>query len=442
MMTQEQTLNSLPAMPQNQDAERAILGSILCTNDVIYGAASRLEPSDFTLDSHKRIFAELLEMSNSGTGIDSATLCNHLGNKKLIESCGGVHYISSLTEGLPRRDNINPFIEQVKKISGLRKIIHACTSGIAAASERSADPEECYGAVNEALLRVVADSRPEEVTKLSDLLGPTLVELEHLAKYTGAIVGLSTGVPELDRATTGVRAGELWIVGGRPGDGKSSLGKQAAVANVRQGIPTLMFSKEMTGTEVTKGLIASESKVGSLRIRDPRRLQKEHWSSVIDSLSTMADWPLYIDESSGLDIRQLTARAKLYIKRKGVRLIVVDYLQLISGPGKDNMARVGNVANQLRQLAKDTQVPILCLSQLSRPRDKNLNERPNMLHLKESGDIEAHAHVVLLLYRPRNEGDNSFTGQDEIILGKQRNGPIGTSCVQFNGHNLSFDVRA
>ena len=224
------------------------------------------------------------------------------------------------------------------------------------------------------------------------------------------------------------------------GRGKTALGAQMAIANVERGTPVAFFSLEMTPDELGCRFLANQSKVSASRIRNPSFITNAQWRELAECTANMAKWPLFVDGSSSLTIQQLIARARLYIRRFECKLVLVDYLRLIKAPGKEIREQVGNVIDALRQLAKTERIGVVALSQLARPKDGKINTRPTMLGLRESGDIEAHAHVVLLIYMPSKQ--NEPTGADEIIIGKNRHGPIGSIKVTFSRDRLKFLPRS
>jgi len=259
--------------------------------------------------------------------------------------------------------------------------------------------------------------------------------LENRAKQEG-LIGLPTGISELDQATTGVRPGELWVIGAMSGRGKTALGAQIALANGSKGNPVVFFSLEMTRDELGDRFLCNESTVSAARIRNPSFIDNDEWRELAECAGRLAEWPLFIDDSPSLTIQALLARARLCIRRFGCRLVIVDYLRLIKAPGRELREQVGNATDALRQLAKSEQVGVVALSQLARPRDRNINARPTMLGLKESGDIEAHAHVILLIHMPAKKGEPS--GDDQIIIGKNRHGPMGAIDVTSSKERLKF----
>jgi replicative DNA helicase len=288
--------------------------------------------------------------------------------------------------------------------------------------------------MQEQLLRLHAEVTPDRVAKLGQFLPEVIRHLEARAKTQG-LIGLTTGIADLDGATTGIRPGELWVIGAMPGRGKTVLGAQIALANVSSGHPVAFFSLEMSRADLAERFLSSRSSVSASKVRNPSYIDSNDWRELANCIENLSELDLYVDDSSSLSIQSLIARARLLVRRKGCRLIVVDYLRLVQAPGREIREQVSNATDALRQFAKTEGVGVIALSQLARPRDRNLNSRPTVLGLKESGDVEAHAHVVLLIHMPSKSGEP--TGMDEIIIGKNRHGPIGAIDVTFNtAHSL------
>ena len=264
-----------------------------------------------------------------------------------------------------------------------------------------------------------------------------LRELEAQAN-SGGLVGLPTGLEPLDVVTGGLRPGELVVIGALPSAGKTAFAGQIVAANAEAGHPVGVFSLEMSRWDLGRRFLSSVTSVSASKIRHPGHIAKEDWVALAQGAAEICDWPVWFDDSGSITVTELLARARLFITRKKVRLIVVDYLQLVRAEGRDIRERVGNVADALRQLAKAERVPVVLLSQLRRP--QNVNDVPTMIDLKESGDIEAHAHVVLLLHTPTGS-DGRPTGEDTIIVGKNRNGAKGPVPVTFSAHKLRFYPR-
>src|ERR1039458_1010723 len=249
------------------------------------------------------------------------------------------------------------------------------------------------------------------------------------------LIGYTTGVPGEDQATTGIRPDEYWVIGARPSRGKTVLGAQIAAANAKHGIPVLVFSFEMTRRQFVRRLLPNESRIPAFKIRDPRLMSASARHLARATGKEIRKLPGVVVDPDGMKSSELTAAAKFHIHRHSVKLIVVDYLQIIRGPQRDLKERVAACSNALRSIPKTEGVPVIALSQLRRLDDEN--GIPTMADLKETGDIEAHAHTILLLYRPRNE-QNRWSGNDQIIIAKQREGLVGSEDVTLNESRLAF----
>jgi replicative DNA helicase len=254
------------------------------------------------------------------------------------------------------------------------------------------------------------------------------------------LIGLPTSIEALDLATTGIRSGELWLVAGRTGDGKTALALQIAATNCRSGIPTGFFSIEMSKDDLLQRLWSHEGRIPFQSIRNPRGIAPEMRAHIKRAMAEVGMWPLFVVEDGSLSIQRLTTKARLMIRQEKIRLLIIDYVQLVSAPAKDERERLTKISNQLRALAKETGVPIVAISQLNRPRDGNQNARPNKFSLKESGNLENDAHVILLTYRPVDEYGQP-TGEDELIIAKQRHGPVSNERVFFEPKTLTFYER-
>lgn len=433
-------MDDMETMTANHDAERAILGSILIDNERFHEAAAELSPSHFHLDSHRRLFAAMYDLSAEGKAVDMITLLDHLGGRRELEAVGGAGYISSLTDGVPHMPSIAEYVGITRDKSKRRELLRALERGISYANDPTESTDKCLELIQDALLDIEADSNKTKAQHVNRFTTEVFDSLAKMRKSNGEIIGLSTGISRLDSDTTGVRPGELWVIGGRAGEGKSSLALQIAMANTENGTPTAIFSIEMSKDQILQRAWAAESGVEAWKIRDPRRMNPDEWARATRTALKIAEQPLYIDDSSSLTTTELAARARLLIKQHKVELIIVDYVQIIDGEGRDERQRVTRISKALRQLAKDENVGVIALSQLTRPRDGDTNRRPTKFDLKESGSLEADAHTVILIYRP-TDNFNEFTGDDELIIGKQRNGPVKAIKASYDTKALFFRER-
>jgi replicative DNA helicase len=431
---------TIGSLPVSAEAERSILGGILLdANAYEEAAAEGLTASDFSLDSHRRIYSRMIELAESSRPIDTITLVEELERHRELGTVGDVGYVSRLADGVPDRPSIKHYVKIVREKADLRKLIHACNSTVAASSDGSSS-RECIADLSERLLQIQTgsdDAPAERVLKFSDAV---YTEWEALANGTDAVIGLTTGIDRVDLATTGIRAGETWAIGGRTGDGKTSLALQIAAANCRRDVAVGYFSIEMTKSELLQRLWAHERKISFGYIRNPRWGTAEMRSEVERAMVTVGRWPLFVAVDGSLSLQKLIAKARLLIRQEKIGLLVVDYVQLVSAIAPNERERITKISGQIRALAKDTGVPIVAVSQLNRPKDRTQNERPNKFSMKESGSLENDANTILLIYRPSDDRGRP-TGDDEIVIAKQRHGPVGNEAVFFDGRTMTFFER-
>jgi replicative DNA helicase len=417
--------------------ERSVLGAIIMNNSAFNEAAGQIGISDFFLESHRRIFGRMAEMSAASKPIDMVTLVEELHQHKELSAIGGVAYVSSLIEGVPDRPSIEHYVRIVKEKSQLRALLNTARLTI----DRIVDGEgaEAVSAgLMDALLDVESQSGNSKPMVPEEFMQQVMDDIQKQNGSQG-LIGLPTGLPPLDHTTGGLRRGELVVLGARPGAGKSALATQIAIANAEAGTPVGFFSLEMSRWDLGRRFLSAETPVPAFRIRDPRKLDKPMWDVLCEGSKRIKTWNIHVDDNGSLTINELIARAKLMISQHKVKLIIVDYLQLVRAPElREIRERVGYVANALRLLAKSEQIPVVLLSQLRRP--ERVNDEPTLIDLKESGEIEAHAHVVLLIHAPV-EPDMRPSIEQKILIAKNRNGIRGQIQVVLNDGKLLFFER-
>jgi replicative DNA helicase len=423
-------------LPASVEAERSILGAILLDSRAYCEAAEDLKPEDFSLDSHRRIYARMAYLAESSPPVDLVMLVEELRRGRELETIGGPEYVAGLVDGVPDRPSIAHYVRIVKEKAQLRRLIHAANAVIARAMDGD-KPTEISSDLLQTVLDVEAQAQQSHAVTPRNFMSEVVRELEIQAQ-SGGLVGLPTRVDPLDMATGGLRRGELVVIGALPGAGKTALACQIVTENAEAGNSVGVFSLEMSRWEMGKRFLSAVTPVSANKIRHPGHITKDDWPRLAAGAAEIAAWPVWFDDSGTISIPELLARARLFITRMKAKLIVVDYLQLVRADAREIRERVGKVADALRQLAKVERIPVVLLSQLRRP--QNMNDAPTMIDLKESGDIEAHAHVVLLLHVPTGP-DGKPTGEDTIIIGKNRNGSRGPVPVTFSPHKLRFYPR-
>ncbi|MGA9584964.1 MAG: replicative DNA helicase [Terracidiphilus sp.] len=448
-------ITSLDAgLPANIDAEKTILGAILLDNAAHSEAAERLEPDDFSLDSHKRIFIRMSELMNEQRAVDIVTLSNELARAKEIESVGGVAYLASLTEGLPIRPVIEDYIRIVKDKSLLRKLMLICSAAIARAADQSETALEVIGAAETALLEVSEKGVTGGLEALDHIVAASFGSIDNLYRNSRTVTGLETDFSKLDEMTSGLQKGELIIVAARPSMGKTAFAiNMAQNAAVNHNATVAVFSLEMNKESLLRRMLASQAWV------DQRNLQtgfirREDHDRLVRGLEQLVESRLFIDDTAGISLAEMRAKARrLKQTLGGLDLVVVDYLQLMSatlpsagGKRYENRTQeVSAISRGLKALAKELHVPVVALSQLSRASERRGDDkRPMLSDLRESGSIEQDADVVAFIHREAyysrdEEMSESDRAKSEIIIAKQRNGPTGTVHLNFISRYTRFE---
>jgi len=441
-------------LPANVDAEKTILGAILLDNAAHAEAAEVLKPDDFSLDSHRRIFLRMSELVDSGRAVDIVTLANELARYKEVEAVGGVAYLASLTEGLPRRPVIEDYIRIVKDKSMLRRLMGICSAAIAKAADQSEDALGVLDATESQLLEVSEAGLKQGLQPIDIIVRDSFGSIDNLYKQSREVTGLATGFYELDRMTSGFQKGELIIIAARPSMGKTALAINIAQnAAVQHHATVAIFSLEMNKESLLRRMLATQARV------DQRHLQtgflgREDQGKLQTALGMLVDARIYIDDSAGATLAEMRAKARrLRQNAGGLDLIMVDYLQLMSAslPGagrkgyENRTQEVSAISRGLKAMAKELNVPVVALSQLSRASERRGDDkRPMLSDLRESGSIEQDADLVAFIHRDSyynrdEEMTESDRAKSEIILAKQRNGPTGTIHLNFISRFTCFD---
>jgi replicative DNA helicase len=427
--------------PHDLQAEESLLGAMLLSRDAIASAVEHCKAADFYRPAHGHIFEAISSLYAQGEPADPVTVADELRRADLLEAAGGAGELIALQANTPAIANASRYAKIVAEHALLRRLI-------AVASERAelgySVPEDVVAALDQAeamVFQVAEHHITDSLKPLRELLTASLDHLEALYERGDSITGVPTGFADLDEQLSGLQASSLVIVGARPSMGKTSfaLGIAGHVA-IEKRLPVLFFSLEMNHLEITQRLLCSEARVDSSRVRNGR-LHEADWPKIVEAIGKLGEAPLFIDDNPNLTIMEIRAKARRLKSREGLSLIVVDYLQLMSGrdAAENRQVEVSEISRGLKILARELSVPVVALSQLSRNLEARADKRPVLADLRESGSLEQDADVVLFIYRDEvynKESDQK--GIAEIIIAKHRNGPTGVTQLAFLDHYTRF----
>jgi replicative DNA helicase len=431
------------ALPHSLEAERTVLGAILIENEAFHHAAEVLTEQDFYRDAHRKIFQRMAALSARGDAIDLVTLKEEMGRAGDLESAGGIAYLSSLVDGVPRATNVPYYSRIVKDKSVLRNLI-------AAANRIS---QSCFGEVEET--QIVLDEAEKSIFEIaegairvgfepvSEIVKKTFEHIDQLSERRELVTGIPTGFVEFDEMTSGLQRSDLIIVAARPAMGKTSFCMNVAQhVGLKTGGTVGVFSLEMSKEQLVLRMLCGEARVDMHKLRSGF-LSERDWSKLVQAVSDLSQTKVFIDDTPSISVMEMRAKARRLKLEHGLDLVVVDYLQLMQGRGsrfENRTQEIGSISRALKGLAKELNVPIVALSQLSRAPESRGDHRPQLSDLRESGALEQDADVVVFIYREEvyNETPDN-RGIADLIIGKQRNGPIGTHKLAFIKEYTRFE---
>ncbi len=439
------------ALPHSLEAEQGLLGSMLIAPaEVMDDCAQRITAEAFYQPSHQTIFALLVELWDKQQPADIITLTQALRERKQLEAVGGPPYITSLIDFTPTAANASYYLDIVKEKHTLRRIIATCTDCAARAYDDAGEVNVLLDEVERNVLAINED-RVKEVPKMKDQVMQAIETIEQLYDRKGAITGLPTGFAEIDRMTSGLHGAEMIVIAARP-----SMGKTAFAMNIAEHVAiqakhaVAIFSLEMSSQQLVQRLLCSRARVNLQKIRDGF-LSERDFPNLTNAASKLADSEIYIDDTSGLSILELRAKARRLKQKHNIELIVIDYLQLLRSPSKraqDNrQIEIAEISSGIKALAKELNIPIIVLAQLNRNPEARAGGKPRLSDLRESGSIEQDADLVGLLVRSEyyaedEEAKEETRGEAELIIAKQRNGPVGEVKLTFLKEYTRFEDRA
>lgn len=417
--------------PNNIGAEQAILGAILLDKDVINKALEIITPDDFYHWAHRVIFASMIELDDKNEPIDLVTLTNYMRDKGLLEKVGGASHISTLVNQINTTANVKYHSKIVKEKALLRSLIESSNDVITRVYEGVIDPEELVDYAEKKIFDISEKRITVSFEKMDALLGDTFKTIEELYAKKYAITGVPSGFADIDKQTTGFQQGDLVIIGGRPGMGKTAFCLNIAQhAALQTKIPVAIFSLEMSKKQLALRMLCSEARVDSNRVRTGF-IGKEDWPALTRAAGDLSGAPIFIDDSSYISVLEMRAKARRLKKEHGLGLIIIDYIQLMKGHGSFERRdqEISDISRSLKALAKELEVPVITLSQLNRLVEQRKPPIPTLADLRESGAIEQDADVIMFLYRDEyyNKDKSENKGVAEVHIAKQRNGPSGIS---------------
>jgi replicative DNA helicase len=451
MASVEENLRKVP--PQSLEAEESVLGAILIDNEACNLALPLLRADDFYREAHRKVFAAMMTLQESGSPVDAVTLTEALRQQGQLQAIGGAAFFAELGERVPTAANVEHYARIVREKALLRGLIGVATDIATQAYDARGNVEEVVDAAERRIFSIAEQRVKPSFYTVSELLPLSIKEVEKLYNRKELITGVPTGFHDLDKQTAGLQKNDLIIVAGRPGMGKTALALNMAThASIQTGLAVGIFSLEMAKEQLVLRMLCSQARVNYADVRSGH-LKERDFARLASAAGDLHQAAIYIDDSAGLSILELRAKARRLVRDARAKLgrelgmIVVDYLQLMRGSGRTDSREqeISEISRSLKALAKELQLPVVALSQLNRRVEEGTDRRPVMAHLRESGAIEQDADLILFVYREavyNRELSEDEERDAEIIIGKQRNGPTGTVHATFLREYMRFEDRA
>jgi replicative DNA helicase len=429
--------------PQDLHAEQSVLGSMLINKDAIADCLEAVKAHDFYRPAHELIFDAVLDLFGRGEPADAITVADELGKRGDLTRVGGQAYLHQLIQSVPTAANAGYYAEIVHERAVLRRLVEAGTRIVQMGyAQGEGDIDDIVNRAQAEVYSVAEKRGGEDYNVLGDLLNETMEEIEAASGRTDDLVGVPTGFIELDELTNGLHPGQMIVVAARPAVGKSTLGIDIArAAAIKHNMAAAVFSLEMSRTEITMRILSAEA---TIQLQDLRKGLKnqEQWTKLARIMGKISNAPLFIDDSPNMSLMEIRAKCRRLKQQHNLRLVVIDYLQLMSSGKKveSRQQEVAEFSRALKLLAKELEVPVIAISQLNRGPEQRTDKRPQMSDLRESGSIEQDADVVILLHRDRSDPERD--GEADVIVAKHRNGPTKDIVLAFQGHYSRFNNMA
>ncbi|WP_031514292.1 replicative DNA helicase [Desulfofalx alkaliphila] len=425
-------INKIP--PQNIDAEQSVLGAVLLDKEAIYKVMEILKPEDFYRDSHRLIYEAMLDLIENDKPLDLITLCEELRQDGKLDQVGGVSYVATLAGLVPTAANVEYYAKIVEEKSLLRTLIQVSNKVSAMGYEGSDDAHGLLDQLERSIYELNNRRQSASFNPISEILLETFDQIEQMQKNKGKLTGIPTGFIDLDALTCGFQKSDLIILAARPSMGKTTLALMLAInAAVKGKVPVAIFSLEMSKEQLVQRMLCAEAMVDQHKLKTGH-LQEDDWLRLTEVAGYLSKAPIYIDDTPAISIRELRAKARRLQGEKDLGFLVIDYMQLMQGSrrSESRQQEIAEISRSLKALAKELNIPVLALSQLSRAVEQRQDKRPIMSDLRESGSIEQDADLVMFIYREDYyDPETENKGVAEIIVSKHRNGPVGSVQLGF-----------
>ncbi|MFA5270648.1 MAG: replicative DNA helicase [Patescibacteria group bacterium] len=426
--------------PQNLEAEKSLLGSLLLDKDAMIKVADILRPDDFYEDRHRLVFEAMVALYEKRRPIDAVTLTDTLKDKGQLETIGGASYLAELVSSMPSSANVVRYAEIISSKATLRRLIAAANSISVLSRDQGNEVDDVLDKAEQTLFAVSQRYLKSGFVSVKDTLGAAFERIDKLHEHRGELRGIPTGYRALDNVLAGFQKSDLVVVAARPSIGKTSLTLNFALNAALAGFSIGMFHLEMSAQQVTERLISAQSGIDSWRLRTGN-LREEDFSRINDAMSVLSELSIYIDDSPGMNVMEMRTKARRLQMEKGLDLLVIDYLQLMESRSQsDNRVQeISEISRSLKGLARELDIPVIAVSQLSRAVEQRPKKIPQLSDLRESGSIEQDADVVMFIYREDYyEKDSEKPNVAEVIIAKHRNGPVGQVELYFQPETMVF----
>ncbi len=435
--------------PYSEDAEQAVLSAMLIDQDAVLRAVEHVDDTMFYAERHRRLFRAMVTIAERGSVVDPLTLSEELSRRGELDAAGGKEYIGFLVDAVPTAANIEYHAAIVREKAILRRLIEVSTSIVAEAFEGKSTANELLDEAESKIFQVSQQQTKDGFTRIKELLWPTMERIEALQRGGKTVTGVASGFNDLDEMTSGFQPADLVIVAARPSMGKTAFTLNVAqYAAIEHNVPVAFFSLEMSKESLVQRMLTSEARIDAQRLRKGM-LRDDDFPRLARAAGILSSAPVWIDDTPGITLLEMRSKARRLKADAGVGMVIVDYLQLMQGPARSESRQqeVSQISRGLKALAKELNVPVIALSQLSRAPEQRTgdNKRPQLSDLRESGAIEQDADLIMFLYRqefydgPADKDGNSLEGKAEVIVGKQRNGPTGIVNLFFHKQYTRFE---